>query len=184
MNIIVGLGNPGSRYENTRHNAGFLVLDNLSQVLDCSGFTTQKKMFAEVCKNKESIFIKPQVFMNDSGKSVRGALDFYKLGEEGKKEGGYHNIFVIHDDLDLPLGTYKIQYGIGPKGHNGLLSIYQHLGTQNFWHVRVGIDTRNGDRTIPPQTYVLEQFSPQELEKFNQIKIEIVKELVQKIQTV
>lgn len=182
MNIIVGLGNPGLRYENTRHNAGFMVLENLSQVLECPNYTTKKKIFADVCKVKESIFIKPQVFMNESGKAVRGSLDFYKLSNEGKKEGGYHNLFVIHDDLDLPLGTYKIQYGIGPKGHNGLLSIYQYLGTQNFWHIRVGIDTRNGDRTIPPQAYVLEKFSPDEIEKFNQVKIQLVKELVQKIQ--
>ena len=81
----------------------------------------------------------------------------------------------------MPLGTYKIQYGTGPKGHNGLLSIYQHLKTENFWHIRVGIDSRNGERTIVPQVYVLQKFSPQELEKFNQMKFNLVKELIQKV---
>jgi len=181
MNIIVGLGNPGSRYELTRHNAGLMILDNLSQVLECDKYSSNKRIFSDVCKLKESVFIKPQTFMNESGKAVQGALSYYKATDEYKKEGGYHNLFIIHDDLDLPLGTYKIQYGIGPKGHNGLLSIYQYLGTQNFWHIRVGVDTRNGNRIIPPQQYVLERFSPEEFQVFNKTKIELVKELMQKV---
>ncbi|GIK84446.1 MAG: peptidyl-tRNA hydrolase [Patescibacteria group bacterium] len=181
MNIIVGLGNPGSRYELTRHNAGFLILDNLRQVMECPKFTSNKRIFSDVCKVDTSIFIKPQTFMNESGKAVRSALDFYKLLTKGSKEGGFHNLFVIHDDLDLELGSYKIQYGTGPKGHNGLLSVYQHLGTQNFWHVRVGVDSRQGERSIPPDVYVLEKFAPQELEKVNQVKFDLVKELLQRI---
>ena len=181
MNVIVGLGNPGSRYDLTRHNAGFDILDNLRQVMECPAYTSNKRIFADVCKATEKLFLKPQTFMNESGRAVRSALEFYKIIPQASQEGGFHNLFVIHDDLDLPLGTYKIQYGIGPKGHNGLLSIYQHLGTQNFWHVRIGIDSRAGDRTMPPQTYVLEKFTPQELEKFNQVKFELVKELQQKI---
>lgn len=181
MNIIVGLGNPSDRYQLTRHNAGMVVLDTLSQLFECPQYTSNKRIFSDVCKTKETIFVKPQTFMNESGKAVRAAIDFYKSEQENAGEGGYRNLFVIHDDLDLQLGTYKIQYAIGPKGHNGLLSIYQHLGTQNFWHIRVGIDSRDGERTIPPQTYVLERFSPQELEKFNQVKFELVKELQQRI---
>lgn len=181
MNIIVGLGNPGGRYELTRHNAGFIILDNLSQVLECEKYSSNKKIFSLVCKTKDNVFIKPETFMNDSGKAVQSALSFYKASGELKKEGGYHNLFIIHDDLDLSLGTYKIQYGIGPKGHNGLLSIYQHLGTQNFWHVRVGVDAREGDRSMVPQNYVLERFTPQEVEVLGKVKMDLVKELVQKI---
>lgn len=181
MNIFVGLGNPGSRYELTRHNAGFMVLDNLSKVLECPEFTHNKKVFSDTCKVKDAIFVKPQTFMNDSGRAVQSILSFYKMDVEAKKTGGYHNLFVVHDDLDIPLGTFKIQYGIGPKGHNGLLSLYQNLGTQNFWHIRVGVDTREGDRTLPPQTYVLEKFSPEEMEVFNRVKIDVVKELIQRV---
>lgn len=181
MNIVVGLGNPGDRYAATRHNAGSMVLDNLRQVLECPKYTSNKRISSDVCKTNQVIFIRPQTFMNESGKAVRSALDFYKISDEGQKEGGYHNLYVIHDDLDLQLGSYKIQYAIGPKGHNGLLSIYQHLGTANFWHVRVGVDSRNGNRSIPPQIFVLERFSPSELEKFNQVKFDLVKDLLQRI---
>ncbi|MBP7842917.1 aminoacyl-tRNA hydrolase [Candidatus Woesebacteria bacterium] len=181
MNIIVGLGNPGDRYTLTRHNSGFMILDNLRQVLECPKYTSNKRISSDVCKTTHSIFVRPQTFMNESGKAVRAALDFYKVTGEAEKEGGYHNLFIIHDDLDLELGSYKVQYGIGPKGHNGLLSIYQHLGTQNFWHVRVGVDSRGGDRSMPPQTFVLERFSSLEQEKFNQVMFELVKELMQRI---
>ncbi len=181
MNIIVGLGNPGDRYASTRHNAGFMILDNLRQVLECPKYMSNKRVFSDVCKTNQIIFVRPQTFMNESGKAVRAILDFYKIIQEGEKEGGYHNLFVIHDDLDLKLGSYKIQYGIGPKGHNGLLSIYQHLRTQNFWHVRVGVDTREGDRNISPQIFVLERFLPSESEKFNQVMFELVKELMQRV---
>lgn len=181
MNIIVGLGNPGERYELTRHNAGAMILDNLSQVLECPKYTNNKRIFSDVCKVNDNIFVKPQTFMNESGKSVRSALDFYKIFDSGKSKGGFHNLFVLHDDLDLELGSYKIQYGRGPKSHNGLLSIYQHLGTPNFWHVRIGVDSREGDRSLPSQNYVLERFTPKEFEKFNQVKLNLVKELLQKI---
>lgn len=181
MNIVVGLGNPGARYEQTRHNVGFMVLNNLRQVFECQNYTSNKRIHSDVCRVEKIIFVRPQTFMNESGVAVRSVLDFYKLTPQATKTGGYHNLFVIHDDLDLELGSYKIQYGVGPKGHNGLLSIYQHLGTQNFWHIRFGIDTRRGERTIPPQAYVLERFSPQELEKVNQVMFELVRELTQKI---
>lgn len=182
MNIIVGLGNPGTAYTFTRHNVGTMILDNLRQVLECPQFTSNKRIFADVCKSQTNFFIKPQTFMNESGKAVRAALDFYKISQQAEESGGYRNLFVIHDDLDLELGSYKIKYGIGPKGHNGLLSIYQHIGTQNFWHVRVGVDNRQGDRTMPSQTYVLERFSAYEMEKLIQVKFDLVKELVQRLQ--
>lgn len=180
MQIIVGLGNPGNRYELSRHNAGFLVLDNLRQVLECSEFSEKKKLHSQICKLPSAVFVKPQTYMNESGSAVQAVLNFFNTGSVS--DAGYKNLFVIHDDLDIPLGSYKIQYGVGPKGHNGLLSIYQHLKTENFWHVRVGVDSRDGDRTIPPQTYVLDQFTPQQLDTFKGVVQKIVTELVQKIQ--
>lgn len=182
MNIVVGLGNYGDRYENTRHNAGFMVLDNLRQVLQCPEFSMNKKLFSEVCKTEQTIFLKPQTFMNESGKAVRAVIEYYKDKVVSKNTPGYQNLFVIHDDLDLPLGEYKIQFGTGPKVHNGLLSLYQHLGTKNFWHIRIGIDTREGDRTIAPQVYVLQKFTPDEKEKMNQVIYSLVKELSIRIQ--
>lgn len=182
MNIIVGLGNPGDIYQFSRHNAGFMVLDNLSSVLECPDFTNEKKVSARICKNQTSLFIKPETFMNESGKAVRAVLDYYFSDLD--KTSGYKNLYILHDDLDLELGSYKIQYGIGPKGHNGLLSVYQYLGTSNFWHVRIGVDSRMGDRSMPPQAYVLQRFTPEQLEKFYQVRIEIVKELLARISNV
>ena len=173
MNIVVGLGNPGDVYKNTRHNVGFEIVQNLSDVLGGSEFLLKKKMQSEVCKLDQNIFVKPQTFMNGSGFSVRAVLDYYLKDHQGD----HQNLYVIHDDLDIPLGEFKIKYGSGPVGHNGLMSIYQHLGTKNFWHVRIGIDTREGDRTISSPVYVLQKFSPNEAQKFNSVKIEVVKQL-------
>lgn len=153
MKLIVGLGNPGGEYVFTRHNAGFRVVDELAQQLDIS-FQTTPKMFAEVAKNTEYIVIKPQTFMNDSGKAVQAALHFFKLHPE--------DLTVIHDDLDIPFGSYKIQQGTGPKAHNGLTSIYASLGTREFNHIRVGVDGREADTAIPPKNYVLQPFSKEE----------------------
>lgn len=179
MQIFIGLGNPGSRYELSRHNAGFLVLDNLRQVLECPEFSDKKKLFSQVCKTKQAVFVKPQTFMNESGTAAQAVLKFY---EKKLDASGYQDVYVIHDDLDLELGTYKIQYGVGPKAHNGLLSVYQHLKTQNFWHVRIGVDSREGDRSVPPQAYVLERFSPTQLDVFKGVRQKVVTELVQKVQ--
>jgi peptidyl-tRNA hydrolase, PTH1 family len=169
MNIIVGLGNPGNVYENTRHNVGFTIVKGLAEVLNCKKFSLKKKLKAEVCKEDQNVLVMPQTFMNGSGFAIKAVIDYYQKGLQ--------NLYVIHDDLDIPLGEYKIKYGSGPLGHNGLLSAYQHLGTKNFWHVRVGIDTREGDRTIASPVYVLQKFNQSETDKFNTIKTEIIKDL-------
>lgn len=176
MNIIVGLGNPGSVYINTRHNVGFEVIKSLGNILKCPDFSVKKKMKSEVCKHGQNVFAVPLTFMNGSGFAVKSIVDYYL-----KNKSNYENLYVVHDDLDLPLGQYKIMFGTGPALHNGLLSIYQHLGTKNFWHVRVGIDTREGNRTIEPASYVLQRFTPEEKERFKAIKLEIVNELTRLI---
>ncbi len=174
MNIIVGLGNPGDVYRQTRHNAGFEIIDNLTEVMNCPQFSLKKQMKAEVTKINQTIFVKPQTFMNGSGFAVKAVADYFIENGDDK----YKNLYVIHDDLDISLGNFKIKYGSGPIAHNGLMSIYQHLGTKNFWHVRVGIDTRDGERNIEPQTYVLQKFTLSDADKFNTVKTEVVKQLM------
>jgi peptidyl-tRNA hydrolase, PTH1 family len=186
LTIFVGLGNPGNAYQFTRHNAGAIVLENLAKIKQCPALTENKKVHSELCKHQNIIYAKPTTFMNNSGQAVRAVIDYYlnesEKSNQEKNVAGYRNLYVIHDDLDLALGSYKIQYGIGPKVHNGLLSIYQHLGTKNFWHVRVGVDSRGENRTIPAQNYVLQRFSPQEMDTFNESKIELVKEILNKLE--
>lgn len=134
MKLIVGLGNPGKEYENTRHNAGFIALDILCEKLSGS-FSLNKKFnafIAEVKNGREKIYLlKPQTYMNESGLSVRAVLDFYKIGPE--------NVIVFHDDKDIAVGEYKIQTGRSSAGHNGVKSIIEHLGTREFTRVRLGI---------------------------------------------
>lgn len=163
MKIIVGLGNPGKDYEQTRHNVGFEVVEKLADTLGIQ-FAQSKKTFSEVAKlGNHYLLCKPQTFMNESGKAVRAVLDYYSIE---KTADGYPDLYVVHDDLDLSLGTVKTQFGTGPKGHNGLLSIYDHLQTEQFWHLRVGIDNRGDLRnSIVPSEYVLKPFLSEEQPK-------------------
>lgn len=153
MKVIVGLGNPGQEYENTRHNVGFMTVDLLAKELDLS-FESSAKLSSLVAKNADVVLVKPQTFMNRSGEALQAVLQFYKAEPK--------DLIVVHDDLDIALGEYKIQNGTGPKGHNGLISIYSSLGTQNFFHVRIGVDGRENDRSIPGKAYVLQPFLPDE----------------------
>ena len=163
MKFFFGLGNPGKKYAATRHNAGHMFLDYwLNQLISSPSWKQQKKLKAELIKINQKLFIKPTCFMNNSGEAVRAVVDYYgQSGQSLKKSDLAEKIFIAHDDLDLELGSHKIQRGVGPQGHNGLLSVYQHLGTDQFWHIRIGVDDRLGDRSIPPQNYVLQKL-PQE----------------------
>jgi peptidyl-tRNA hydrolase, PTH1 family len=135
MRLIVGLGNPGERYKNTRHNVGFIVLDKLVQELGFEGWELSKKNQSLIINNQPLyIYAKPQTFMNESGRAVSKLSTYYKLQPT--------DLHVIHDDLDIKLGEYKIQYGKGPKVHGGLNSIEEKLGTKEFWRVRIGIENR------------------------------------------
>lgn len=170
VSLIVGLGNPGNEYARTRHNAGFMALDILATVAQPNPavqghFELHKKSQTELCKvDAQHWLAKPQQFMNNSGKAVRSLIEFFSLYEL-QQDAALNSLFVVHDDLDLELGTWKMQFGTGPKIHNGLLSLYQHLGTRNFWHVRIGVDGRGGSRTMPGSNYVLAQFEPAQMEK-------------------
>ena len=173
MKIAIGLGNPGEQYQETRHNAGFIVLAAYARRFSPdSKWSDSSKFFAHLNETPHALLAQPQTFMNDSGKTAQALTHFYKLTD-------FNDLFVIHDDLDLELGSYKIQKGTGPKIHNGLLSIYQHLGTKDFWHVRVGVDSRQGDRSMPGQAYVLQKISGDENIVFAQMLERLTAELDQ-----
>ncbi|MDP2178086.1 aminoacyl-tRNA hydrolase [Methylicorpusculum sp.] len=140
IKLFVGLGNPGSQYENTRHNAGFWWIDQIAQSTG-TRMNNEAKFFGITGKlienNQEAWLLKPTTFMNLSGRSVSALAKFYKIPAE--------QILVIHDELDLPPGTCKLKKGGGHGGHNGLKDIAAQLGTNDFWRLRLGIG-HPGDR--------------------------------------
>lgn len=156
MKLIVGLGNPGEKYKKTRHNVGFMVVDRLSGD-------------EEWASDKKVLLVKPGKFMNKSGDKVARVKNFYKIDVD--------DIYVIHDDLDLKLGEYKIQKGIGPKVHNGISSVEERLGDKDFWRVRVGVDNRKGDRRMSGEDYVLGRFRKKEMEILVEVLERVVKEM-------
>lgn len=144
MKIILGLGNPGVEYAGTRHNAGVSFVNHLSQKLD-SAYGWRREKNKMVFKTDEFTLVKTAgVFMNESGNLITSPT----------------NLYVVHDDLDIKLGEYKIQKGVGPKVHNGVTSVENALRTKDFWRIRIGIDNRT--TPIDGETYVLQKFSPEE----------------------
>lgn len=133
--LIVGLGNPGSRYENTRHNAGFWLVDKIADQARES-FRLESKFYGEICRvtlaNHQCWLLKPTTFMNKSGQAIGTLANFYKITPE--------QILVVHDELDLPCGTARLKKGGGAGGHNGLKDTIAHLSTQQFIRARIGID--------------------------------------------
>ena len=169
MYLIVGLGNPGENYEKTRHNAGYLFINKLAGK---DKFEVNRKQEAEVLKKGELILAKPFTFMNDSGRAVRKIMDFYKLSIE--------NVVVVHDDLDIAFGEYKIQKEVGPKVHNGIKSIEQYLGRKDFLRVRIGIDNRQpGVSYGTGADYVLSKMGKEELKELDGVIEEAAKELAE-----
>lgn len=172
MKLIVGLGNPGVKFENTRHNVGFVVLDKLAQMVN--GQWSMDKKFNSLTINHQQLTIlsKPQTFMNSSGEAVKSLSTFYHILTP--------NIWVIHDDLDIKIGSYKIQ-NKGPKIHNGLLSIYEKTGIKDFWHVRVGVDNRIAEERIKisGERYVLEEFTGEEKFILDKVVGKVTEELLQ-----
>ena len=153
MKLIIGLGNPGKEYENTRHNTGFMVLDRLSEKLNIE--MTQNKFKGLYGKSKykgeDVILLKPQTYMNLSGESVRQVMDFFKINQE--------DILVIYDDLDMPVGKLRLRQSGSAGGHNGVKSIIAHVGTQSFQRIRVGIDKHPRIKVVD---YVLGRFQKDE----------------------
>ena len=132
IKLIVGLGNPGDKYEATRHNAGFWFIDAIAAQTN-SKLALDAKMFGIVGKlNQDVWLLKPTTFMNGSGKAVAALANYYKILP--------NEILVIHDELDLPAGSAKLKFGGGHGGHNGLRDIHVALGTADYWRLRLGID--------------------------------------------
>ena len=155
--IVLGLGNFGQQYQFSRHNVGFMLLDKiLPEVGEWKTRTNPAYKVVTLQLDKlELQLVKPATFMNQSG------LVAQKIRKHNPQLA-LENWYVVHDDLDIELGQYKIQMGRGPKVHNGLLSIYSQLQTNDFWHVRVGVDGRAGKRVLSGSDYVLQPFPPGE----------------------
>jgi PTH1 family peptidyl-tRNA hydrolase len=168
MITIIGLGNPGKTYEQTRHNFGFRVLDLLA-----NGEEWQDKYDAKFIKLEDVILAKPQTFMNKSGEAVKEISKFYPASK----------LVVAHDDLDLPLGAIRIQKNSSSAGHNGVQSIVDELGTQDFIRLRLGIQIpRFVDSQIPAEDFVLQKFTSDE-EKIVIEILEKAKAAIEMLQT-
>jgi peptidyl-tRNA hydrolase, PTH1 family len=171
MKIIVGLGNPGEKYKLTRHNVGWLAINELANQQG-GVWKTNKKFNAEICDFGGMLLVKPLTFMNDSGKTVQAILSYYKLlpktfGVVTKKASDLTGILtVIHDDLDLNLGTYKKSVDSRSAGHNGVQSIIDFLKTKNFNRIRIGINSEVRGQ-MPADKFVLQKFSGEELKVVN-----------------
>ncbi|WP_339060694.1 aminoacyl-tRNA hydrolase [Tepidibacillus marianensis] len=157
MKLIVGLGNPGKNYQNTKHNIGFLAIDQmLDDLMTETTFTTKSKFNAFLYEGKwdqeKVIFVKPLTYMNVSGEAVKPILDWYKCSIE--------DIVVIYDDLDLPLGKVRLREKGSSGGHNGIKSLIYHLDTDEFKRVKIGIDR---SKVISVIDYVLTPFKKEEM---------------------
>jgi peptidyl-tRNA hydrolase, PTH1 family len=179
IKLIVGLGNPGDEHLSDRHNAGFWLCDILARNLNCS-FSVEKSQKALVSKaqfNQQNIWIiKPQTYMNLSGEAVGAIAKFYQIDPS--------QILVIHDELDLPAGVTRLKSGGGTGGHNGLKSINTHLGTPNYWRLRVGIGHPRD--TVPPgsphqevASYVLKRPPQKEMDLIEQSFAKVLQVLPQ-----
>ena len=170
MKIIAGLGNPGPQYETTRHNAGFLAVDRLVEAWSATGPQTgqEAEIYQTIHKGQKILLVKPQTFMNLSGKCLGPLMKFYKCAPE--------DLIVIHDDLDLPPLTLRVKTGGGTGGHNGLKSIDQHLGAgaTGYHRVRIGIGKPEFGRSQTTD-HVLNPFSDAELNALDAVLDQVVR---------
>jgi peptidyl-tRNA hydrolase, PTH1 family len=163
--LIVGLGNPGTKYDRTRHNVGFDLIDSLAKRWQIN--LSDRKQFQGIygegfgSNNAKIRLLKPQTFMNLSGQSVRATIDWFKLSPE--------SVLVVYDDLDLPLGKIRLRLSGSAGGHNGMKSIISHLGTQDFPRVRIGIGKSAGEKDTISHV----------LGKFSVVETPIVSEVIQ-----
>ncbi len=160
MRLFVGLGNPGQKYQNNRHNIGFMAMDEICHRHKFSGWSSKHsgEIASGSIDGEKVLLLKPMTFMNLSGQSVQGAASFYKIPPDA--------IYVFHDELDLLPGKMRVKKGGGSGGHNGIKSIDSHLG-QDYWRVRMGIGHPGDKDMVSP--YVLGDFSKGDqnwLEKF------------------
>ncbi len=175
MKLIIGLGNLGTEYGRTRHNTGFLFVDFLQKKWAFPAFTSEKKftgsIAADMHNGEKTLLVKPETFMNRSGETVFALVNFFKLTG--------NDIMVIHDDLDLPFGTFKVSTDSGSAGHNGVADVIEKLGTKTFRRIRIGIgrpagsasgaDAGGPEAGRDPADYVLARFTEEEESRLPEI---------------
>jgi peptidyl-tRNA hydrolase, PTH1 family len=172
MMIIAGLGNPGDKYENTRHNAGFIFLDYLAKQIG-EKWEENKKLKCRFIKHGQLILIKPETFMNNSGEAIYLALSYYKLLPKKfyltEKNADLENtLLIVHDDLDIDFGKYKISYDSRAAGHNGVQSIIDRAKTKKFKRLRIGIKSELLKHAAG-KDFVLDRFSKDEKQKLEKL---------------
>lgn len=169
MFLIIGLGNPGKKYEKTRHNAGFQAVDFLAGKQE---WLTDKKSNSKIIKERKYILAKPQTYMNESGQAVRALADYYKIKS--------NQIVIIYDEINLLFGDLRVRNKGSAAGHNGIKSIIQHLNTDGFWRIRIGTKNKLIEK-ISMEKFVLENFSKTELKE---LKDKILPILVKKLEEI
>lgn len=175
MKIIVGLGNPGTKYEHTRHNAGFLAVDHFldgKEVIHC-----ESRFQGVICEmhfhHTKTFFVKPKTYMNNSGDAVKEISKYYKIDIA-------RDLLVIHDEIDLPFGEIRTTQSSRAAGHNGVKSIIEAMGTQDFHRIRVGVEGRSSRNELPTDEYVLSPFSKVELKTLNEKVFTETNKLIEK----
>jgi len=159
--LIVGLGNPGAEYIDNRHNVGFQMLDAIAETIGSASFrkmSSEVETFSFVLGKTKIILAKPQTFMNNSGRAVRFLMDFYKISVD--------DVYVFHDDIDLPFGRVRIKQGGGNGGHNGLKSIDNCCG-KDYWRIRIGVGRPEFKTEVV--SYVLGNFTKEQKNKLEEI---------------
>jgi PTH1 family peptidyl-tRNA hydrolase len=181
MILIAGLGNYGTEYEKTRHNYGFMVIDAFQEENDSPCFTLDKNSNSLVSIEGNVILVKPQTYMNNSGKAIKKIADYYKIKHD--------NIIVVHDDADVNLGEIKLAEDRGSAGHNGVESVINELGTKQFIRLRMGINSKDPSFNEPVsrgeglESIVLKNFSSDEYKIVEEMIKQALKKLKELIQT-
>jgi len=167
MKLIVGLGNPGKEYTQTRHNIGFYILDNYLGNVQWKEFK-KSLVYESTINNEKIIFCKPMTYMNNSGEAVSELVDYYKID--------HNDVLIIQDDISIALGKYRIKYDSTDGGHNGIKSIIKHLGTNQFLRLKIGLAKEFDEDTI---SYVLGKLSKKEKEDVDS-KLEVYYDIINK----
>jgi peptidyl-tRNA hydrolase, PTH1 family len=161
LKCFVGLGNPGKQYEHTRHNVGFMAIDRFAEKFNITSFQNKgKALLGEGVVNGTKVFLlKPQTYMNLSGEAVRAFMDFYKMNLQ--------DVMILYDDMDTAYGQIRLRYQGSAGGHNGIKSIIQHVGTQSFNRIRIGVSRPAPGYNIAD--YVLSNFTKEETQQLDQV---------------
>lgn len=159
IKLIVGLGNPGRKYEKTRHNVGFQTLDRLAEKWQTSWKNWKDLAKISVRRESRVILAKPQIYMNNSGEAVKELLDYHKMKLE--------NLLVVVDDFSIPLGSLRLRKSGSAGGHNGLASIIEHAGSSDFSRLRIGIGPL--DKGVDPVSFVLSEFLRPEVQQIDKM---------------